>query len=1247
MLRDQIDKLHEALEAENPRVGLASRYDQLSALETELRRALDAAVAEVNDISAQIEQVTGAKGREAEVAALQKELTRRRSTLSATAEAADRQLVEVRAALDKELARNTESLTGIRKTASDLAGEAARLVQTEERLVGQAEVARLRLSATEARAAWEATAPSHPAAPAAELDATTMAAVNKVARAYEEGLTETAPVRAAVAEPDAGEAFRLRSMATRDAILTQAQARAPSERIRPAAMADVAGLTDAQRELVRDAQRVFRADEPRSWAGEQMRNALIERARVEPGFRAKLVSQASSLRSGFRGALERFGGVFPAGRPFWRELALTTLNLVSPHADLVADPVAREAFVQYEEVNRFRFLKEVGADAGVEAAVEAMQAGDAGPGLGRTKEYVGRFGGRGSEVGAAVDRIGPFEPAIEVPYDRNVNLPDAVRIAQQRAAEVQAASIRAAGEHSEASQPGGAGPISRGSGRVGLRGHSAPMPTDSRPSPGSIRPPPSPRWSRPPALKRTDQFGPEDFADWTASSNDPRRRGNSGFGVGRRRRRARGRWTGPRRRCRSASEQRGAAQTARPRAGEAGEPRSSSPSEAPWVAMRPTIPTPRTMRVPAPSVSGAVDRSFANAVRARSFFRLRGFARVGGVLIGREPGPRPESAPALDLLGIHWELDGDRVRLIVKDRGGQETTSRWFPRETVALALAYAADGRPTTVTMVEARPLEELRILLHPALVDTPLGRHVVQIDRFVDTFARTRHGGPYFSQWRIDEAVRVDNQLLLYKRAWAVRLGLLADWLERQGRKAESLKKRSDALLEQTGGGLGQRLMLTFSLRNATAPKDPDHCLLTAKPDFFDGALVKTMVGDDAPATVEAFDEKVRAACREELDEAEKSASSFLGSTDELKKLIQRWQVPVPTFTIWSGVRETHFAPTLDEVFPAEGREARPAVDFMLQVAFTSPPYFGDGGLPDLQSPGANDELQKRYDHNPWEFPSIAPKVREAVVRALEDPANAPDKETYDAVSEFVAVQRFFRVGFAGGLGAQFPVELLAELHDALTAGRVATPARTPRWNVRTGNIEAKIGQVAQEARQKLDAAKGEAGPSSKRLADALDDLSSRCKEYRERWGSLLKDASTPGASDAPDKQAAARRQVARQKAWNKFDAWDRSWEKGVLASVKTVTAMAKVLADDSAHLDRTPDEDRCLSVLNGPPKVGDLLNELASALEMRRALNVSEDDRELVLSDKPRRIRTLPAPARPADAQTVPPPAAERPR
>jgi hypothetical protein len=49
------------------------------------------------------------------------------------------------------------------------------------------------------------------------------------------------------------------------------------------------------------------------------------------------------------------------------------------------------------------------------------------------------------------------------------------------------------------------------------------------------------------------------------------------------------------------------------------------------------------------------------------------------------------------------------------------------------LALTYAADGRVTTATITKADPLNERRILLHPALVDTWLGCRAIQIDRFV----------------------------------------------------------------------------------------------------------------------------------------------------------------------------------------------------------------------------------------------------------------------------------------------------------------------------------------------------------------------------------------------------------------------------------------------------------------------------------------------------------------------------------
>ena len=55
------------------------------------------------------------------------------------------------------------------------------------------------------------------------------------------------------------------------------------------------------------------------------------------------------------------------------------------------------------------------------------------------------------------------------------------------------------------------------------------------------------------------------------------------------------------------------------------------------------------------------------------------------------------------------------MRLIVADTQGRVHRSRPFRRDLVELALAYAADGRPITVTIINTRPLLERRCLLHP----------------------------------------------------------------------------------------------------------------------------------------------------------------------------------------------------------------------------------------------------------------------------------------------------------------------------------------------------------------------------------------------------------------------------------------------------------------------------------------------------------------------------------------------------
>lgn len=168
--------------------------------------------------------------------------------------------------------------------------------------------------------------------------------------------------------------------------------------------------------------------------------------------------------------------------------------------------------------------------------------------------------------------------------------------------------------------------------------------------------------------------------------------------------------------------------------------------------------------------SNSDNRSLASAsthsfTRSRSYTRLRSFHRVGGVLIGRDP----NGDNNLDIIAFNWEWNNEKskLRLKLQDNSGKWYMSKWHDSLTVDLAMAYAADGRPTAVTMTTAKPLPELRINLHPTLVDTELGSSAVVLDRIVD-----KHAG-----YLRDDA-EIYAQLIdqLYKLGHAIRLHRLA---------------------------------------------------------------------------------------------------------------------------------------------------------------------------------------------------------------------------------------------------------------------------------------------------------------------------------------------------------------------------------------------------------------------------------------------------------------------------------------
>ena len=108
----------------------------------------------------------------------------------------------------------------------------------------------------------------------------------------------------------------------------------------------------------------------------------------------------------------------------------------------------------------------------------------------------------------------------------------------------------------------------------------------------------------------------------------------------------------------------------------------------------------------------------------------------------------------------------------LKHENGAEVVLGPYDPEIVHFALVYAADGRPITVTMVEANPLLDLKILLHPALVDTKLGCRSISLDMFADTFGRSDDN---VTQLRTDAFEETHGLVALYRQAWGNRFSVV----------------------------------------------------------------------------------------------------------------------------------------------------------------------------------------------------------------------------------------------------------------------------------------------------------------------------------------------------------------------------------------------------------------------------------------------------------------------------------------
>jgi hypothetical protein len=257
---------------------------------------------------------------------------------------------------------------------------------------------------------------------------------------------------------------------------------------------------------------------------------------------------------------------------------------------------------------------------------------------------------------------------------------------------------------------------------------------------------------------------------------------------------------------------------------------------------------------------------------ARSARMVRGLRFVGGVVIGDSP----SDETTVDAVDLTWRRMDTGLLLAVTRSGRSQTLGSFDPR-IVRQALTYAADGRTVAITMTSiGATARGLKVLAHPALVDTPLGNDIIEVDRLVDT-----HG-------RRDGTQPTDEEVLLSAQLLAATALCHEESADEARNELRQLEPRVGSLLHHLS--------------------DPSWSLFAARPQFFDDR-VRTSIRSCSTKGLDAclVTPAVKPSCAERES--------------------------------WSGVREKPYSvATISSPFSPSDGDTR--FQFLVQVVFVDPP-------------------------------------------------------------------------------------------------------------------------------------------------------------------------------------------------------------------------------------------------------------------------------------------------------------------
>lgn len=427
--------------------------------------------------------------------------------------------------------------------------------------------------------------------------------------------------------------------------------------------------------------------------------------------------------------------------------------------------------------------------------------------------------------------------------------------------------------------------------------------------------------------------------------------------------------------------------------------------------------------------SSAEDDPFPSS---RSANRLADAPRVSGLVLG-------QSAPTeLDLQKLHFKVEGKRISLVVERADGRAIWIGAYPKRTIWQALAFAADGRPVALTKSAAAPLAGRRVLIHPALVDTPLGCRLLSVYETLEEYALRAHAGAI-------ETAKAHHAL--YQVAWAVRATTLI--------RASELRLKDPRgepppwLRETAVGILATPSVLAGAQRALDAP-----------------GLLKESQRSPLPNNREQYDPEL-------IEYIQGCAMAVNGSLPSFEECVarsaRRWFDSRP-----SGDRSDWISPPPDVSVAVIATDKPFKVDAEVSFLQPLPPEVGDllGGFNlDLQlaysSPARGEAERPGSTPRTWRIAELHPESDPDVRRSLEEDRNL--RRMLTELGELTALQRFFRAAFEGRLGPSFPLERIVELAQLTTPTSRAT-VETPRWESKPGVLEQELGAMLRAAIEQL---------------------------------------------------------------------------------------------------------------------------------------------------------------------------------